>query len=331
MELSVAAQPPLRLAPCHLVALLPSPCHPLHCRLLSHRPPFLRPPVRPAPCSLSPHLHMHMPSRTRHSLSSQQTHFESLSSRPRPLSFPRAPSSRSDGPIPPRVAGARRVVVCANHVGGQDEVDVVVAHELVHALDHCRAANLHWPDLQHHACSEIRAANLSGACHMHREFNTRGSDFVFRNGHPARVVGGCEARGGEAREGCSHLIALSHLMPAPSISHVGRQALTVSSFLSLLALPLSCCCKQQCVRRKAQLSVAMNPFCSHADADADAGAPSAATTAATTANGSSANGSCSGSEASSSSSAACMARARAAVDAVWDVCYQDTTPFDRIP
>ncbi|CAI6000839.1 unnamed protein product [Closterium sp. NIES-64] len=163
------------------------------------------------------------------------------------------------------------VVVCANHVGGQDEVDVVVAHELVHALDHCRAANLHWPDLQHHACSEIRAANLSGACHMHREFNTRGSDFVFRNGHP------------------------------------------------------------QCVRRKAQLSVAMNPFCSHADADADAGAPSAATTAATTANGSSANGSCSGSEASSSSSAACMARARAAVDAVWDVCYQDTTPFDRIP
>ncbi|CAI5496217.1 unnamed protein product [Closterium sp. Naga37s-1] len=189
--------------------------------------------------------------------------------------------------------GERQVVVCANHVGGQDEVDVVVAHELVHALDHCRAANLHWPDLQHHACSEvlpcslprylpamhmfvpcchpamhahiIRAANLSGACHMHREFNTRGSDFVFRNGHP------------------------------------------------------------QCVRRKAQLSVAMNPFCS------DAGPPSAATTAATIANGSSANGSGSGSEASSSSSAACMARARAAVDAVWDVCYQDTTPFDRIP
>ncbi|CAI5461675.1 unnamed protein product [Closterium sp. Yama58-4] len=156
------------------------------------------------------------------------------------------------------------VVVCANHVGGQDEVDVVVAHELVHALDHCRAKNLHWPDLQHHACSEIRAANLSGACHMHRELATRGSDFVFRNGHP------------------------------------------------------------QCVRRKAQLSVAMNPFCSDAP-------PTSAT--ATTASGSSANGSSSGSEApsNSSSSAACMARARAAVDAVWDVCYHDTTPFHRIP
>ncbi|CAI7862788.1 unnamed protein product, partial [Closterium sp. NIES-53] len=154
------------------------------------------------------------------------------------------------------------VVVCANHVGGQDEVNVVVAHELVHALDHCRAKNLQWPDLRHHACSEIRAANLSGACHMHREFNTRGPDFVFRNGHA------------------------------------------------------------QCVRRKAQLSVAMNPFCS------DAGPPSATATTAI-ANGSSA----SGSEATSSgsNSAACMARARAAVDAVWDVCYHDTAPFDRIP
>ncbi|CAI7802851.1 unnamed protein product [Closterium sp. NIES-54] len=163
------------------------------------------------------------------------------------------------------------VVVCANHVGGQDEVNVVVAHELVHALDHCRAKNLQWPDLRHHACSEIRAANLSGACHMHREFNTRGPDFVFRNGHA------------------------------------------------------------QCVRRKAQLSVAMNPFCS------DAGPPSATATTAiangSSASGSSASGSSSGSEATSSgsNSAACMARARAAVDAVWDVCYHDTAPFDRIP
>ncbi|CAI5483680.1 unnamed protein product [Closterium sp. Yama58-4] len=160
------------------------------------------------------------------------------------------------------------VVVCANHVGGQDEVDVVVAHELVHALDHCRAKNLHWPDLHHHACSEIRAANLSGACHMHRELATRGADFVFRNGHP------------------------------------------------------------QCVRRKAQLSVAMNPFCS------DAPPTSATATAATTGSGNNTNGSSSGSEASGNSggsSVACMARARAAVDAVWDVCYHDTTPFDRIP
>ncbi|CAI5535372.1 unnamed protein product [Closterium sp. Naga37s-1] len=252
MELSVAAQPPLRLAPCHLVALLPSPCHTLHCRLLSHRPPFLRPPVHPTVRFLRESLE-----RAGCAVSD-----EFFSAR-------RCDEQAGGGFMP-----GEGVVVCANHVGGQDEVDVVVAHELVHALDHCRAKNLHWPDLQHHACSEIRAANLSGACHMHREFNTRGSDFVFRNGHP------------------------------------------------------------QCVRRKAQLSVAMNPFCSDTpptSATATTATATATTTTTTTTNGSSANGSSSGSEASSSSSAACMARARAAVDAVWDVCYHDTTPFDRIP
>lgn len=37
----------------------------------------------------------------------------------------------------------------------QDEVDQVVIHELIHAYDDCRAANLDWANCAHHACSEV--------------------------------------------------------------------------------------------------------------------------------------------------------------------------------
>ena len=52
------------------------------------------------------------------------------------------------------------VVVCSNYLQYQAEVDVIIAHELVHALDHCRAANLDWSDCRHHACSEVRGRRL---------------------------------------------------------------------------------------------------------------------------------------------------------------------------
>ena len=37
----------------------------------------------------------------------------------------------------------------------QDEVNQVVIHELIHAYDDCRAANLDWANCAHHACSEV--------------------------------------------------------------------------------------------------------------------------------------------------------------------------------
>lgn len=46
--------------------------------------------------------------------------------------------------------------------GLQEEINHALTHELVHAYDHCRAKNLDWTNCQHHACSEIRAAALSG-------------------------------------------------------------------------------------------------------------------------------------------------------------------------
>lgn len=51
-------------------------------------------------------------------------------------------------------------MVCSNQVNIQDEVNQVVIHELIHAYDDCRAANLDWANCAHHACSEVIRALL---------------------------------------------------------------------------------------------------------------------------------------------------------------------------
>ncbi|KAI9097959.1 hypothetical protein K1719_025730 [Acacia pycnantha] len=129
--------------------------------------------------------------------------------------------NRSGGYIP-----GEGIVVCVNKINLQDEVNQVIAHELIHAFDECRAANLNWNICAHHACSEIRANHLSGDCHYKREL----------------LRGHLKLRGHE----------------------------------------------QECVRRRVVASVSGNPNCSEA-------------------------------------------AAKDAMDAVWDVCYNDTQPFDRAP
>ncbi|KAL0042550.1 hypothetical protein WJX79_003282 [Trebouxia sp. C0005] len=61
------------------------------------------------------------------------------------------------------------VVLCHNHLLSQKEVNHALTHELLHAYDHCRAANVDWHNCEHHACSEIRAASLSGDCNFKEE------------------------------------------------------------------------------------------------------------------------------------------------------------------
>ena len=92
------------------------------------------------------------------------------------------------------------VILCYNHLTSQEEVNHALTHELIHAYDHCTAKNLDWCNCTHHACSEIRAASLSGDCNYKME--------VLR-GHLG--------------------IAGQH---------------------------------QNCVKRRAELSVRMNPYCS---------------------------------------------------------------------
>ncbi|KAF0696797.1 Aste57867_12459 [Aphanomyces stellatus] len=65
--------------------------------------------------------------------------------------------------------GEPGVVLCQNHIKDQDWMNRTLAHELIHAYDHCRA-QIDWKrDCDAHACSEIRAAALSGDCDWHLE------------------------------------------------------------------------------------------------------------------------------------------------------------------
>lgn len=118
------------------------------------------------------------------------------------------------------------IIVCSNTINRQSEVDQVLIHELIHAYDQCRAANLKWHNCFHHACSEIRAGNLSGDCHFKQEL-LRGY-LGIRKHH------------------------------------------------------------QDCVRRRSLKSVSMNPFCPGS-------------------------------------------KAEKSIDKVWDTCYKDTKPFDKVP
>ena len=109
------------------------------------------------------------------------------------------------------VPDRKSVVLCQQWVAAQpSEVPNTLAHELVHAYDDARA-HVNWLDLTHHACTEIRAANLSGDCSFGREFD----------------------RG-----------------------RVGPLSVAAAG--------------ERCVRRRAELSVAMNPACPNADAAAGA-------------------------------------------------------------
>ncbi|XP_065842075.1 mitochondrial inner membrane protease ATP23 homolog [Oscarella lobularis] len=61
-----------------------------------------------------------------------------------------------------------QVVLCENTVYSQGSMEDTLTHELIHAYDHCRA-KIDWDNLKHLACTEIRAANLSGDCFFWKE------------------------------------------------------------------------------------------------------------------------------------------------------------------
>ncbi|XP_075867615.1 mitochondrial inner membrane protease ATP23 homolog [Nelusetta ayraudi] len=61
-------------------------------------------------------------------------------------------------------ADSSQIVLCQNNIHQQSHMTRVVTHELIHAFDHCRAHVDWFNNYRHLACSEIRAANLSGDC-----------------------------------------------------------------------------------------------------------------------------------------------------------------------
>ncbi len=74
------------------------------------------------------------------------------------------------------------ILLCSNRVYSKQHMEDTLAHEMIHWWDHCRF-KVKWDDLRHHACSEIRAASLSGDCNISREWKRR--NFAFSKQHQA--------------------------------------------------------------------------------------------------------------------------------------------------
>lgn len=48
-----------------------------------------------------------------------------------------------------------QIVLCQNNIRHQSHMNRVVAHELIHAFDHCRAHVDWFKNVKHLACSEV--------------------------------------------------------------------------------------------------------------------------------------------------------------------------------
>jgi inner membrane protease ATP23 len=58
------------------------------------------------------------------------------------------------------------IYLCQENVVGQKHANTILAHELIHAIDMCRAKMDPLHNCMQLACTEIRAENLSGECNM---------------------------------------------------------------------------------------------------------------------------------------------------------------------
>ena len=76
--------------------------------------------------------------------------------------------------------GNKGVIICEDNVAeyqlSGEHVERTVLHELIHAYDTCRA-KVDCNDCRHLACTEIRAALLSGDCDMLNEWRRRNFGF----------------------------------------------------------------------------------------------------------------------------------------------------------
>lgn len=61
------------------------------------------------------------------------------------------------------------IVLCENNLSSKAHMEDTLAHELIHAYDNV-TTKLNWKNKLHVACTEIRAANLSGECAFTKEF-----------------------------------------------------------------------------------------------------------------------------------------------------------------
>ncbi|KAF9150823.1 Mitochondrial inner membrane protease atp23 [Linnemannia schmuckeri] len=72
------------------------------------------------------------------------------------------------------------ILLCQNGFFSKKHQEHTMIHEMIHMYDHC-VFNLDWDNLRHHACSEVRAAALSGDCNWSRE--VRRGFYTFTKQH----------------------------------------------------------------------------------------------------------------------------------------------------
>ncbi|KAK3805748.1 MAG: peptidase M76 family-domain-containing protein [Benniella sp.] len=72
------------------------------------------------------------------------------------------------------------ILLCSNGFFSKKHQEHTMIHEMIHMYDHC-IFNVEWDNLRHHACSEVRAAALSGDCNWSRE--VRRGIYTFTKQH----------------------------------------------------------------------------------------------------------------------------------------------------
>ena len=78
-------------------------------------------------------------------------------------------------------------MICENRINKLPQLRRALTHELIHAHDNCVGVcgqpSLDWDNPRHHACTEIRAAHLSGDCTRMQELARGNVKRVFTNDH----------------------------------------------------------------------------------------------------------------------------------------------------
>lgn len=74
------------------------------------------------------------------------------------------------------------IQLCANYIPSKSVLNDTLSHELVHWYDNMRF-QVDWLNLRHHACSEVRAASLSGECAIMTEFWKHAGFMKMAKGH----------------------------------------------------------------------------------------------------------------------------------------------------
>ena len=77
------------------------------------------------------------------------------------------------------------IILCSNYLPTDTQVEETMIHELLHAYDYCRHKFDYEKDALQVACSEVRAANMSGDCRWTNEI-LRGF-FGYKKHHQACV------------------------------------------------------------------------------------------------------------------------------------------------